>query len=219
LPRPQQRLIRPCPACGKDMGFVTLRKWERPNYKKRLDYETGQKYTDFESPIMKKTLPYEKGPIPEEVKSAMYDAILSVNKEILFWTTFTHILKEKNFFETYPDIIGNAVYYGRGIQVATDLIRSLNLHDKRSKLHFVDLLNISLLIRNHSYHEVAKKFGVSIKFIKIKESLVLQQAEAICKYMPGYIEFRKRINQILETDRELREKFMKYAERSYGKSE
>ena len=43
---------------------------------------------DHESPIMKKTLPYEKGTVPEEVKFSIYDAKLSANKEMLFWKTF-----------------------------------------------------------------------------------------------------------------------------------
>jgi hypothetical protein len=194
------------------MGFVTLRRWSRPDYKKRMDYETYQKYTDFDSPVMKKTLPYENGMVPEEVRSAMYDTVLSVNKEIVFWETVKHILDEKEFINGYPEIIENAVFYGLGLRISADLMRSLKPNDKRSKLHFGDLLNISMLIKSHSYREVAKNFGVSIKFIKNNESQILQKAEAICRYMPGYIEFKKKIYQILETDRKLREKFVEHAE-------
>jgi hypothetical protein len=54
---------------------------------------------------------------------------------------------------------------------------------------------------------------VSIKYIKNNESQVLQQAEVICRYMPGYKEFKQKIIQILATDEGLREKFSKYLER------
>ena len=212
MPRLQQTLIRPCPACGENVGFVTLRKWSRPNYKEKLDYETNQRYTDFDSPIMKKTLPYENGMVPDEVSSAMYDAKLATSKEIAFWKTVKFILKEKEFTNNYPGITENAVFYGQGMGVAANLLRSLKLSDKRTKLHFGDLLNISLLIRSHSYREVAKKFGVSIKFIKNNESQVLQQAEDICRYMPGHIEFKQKIIQILANDEGLREKFSKHLE-------
>jgi hypothetical protein len=212
LPRPQERLISPCPACGKNMGFVTLRRWSRPDYKERLDYETHQKYKDFDSPVMKKTLPYENGTVPDEVSSAMYDAKLATSKEIVFLKTVKYILKDEEFINNYPEITENAVFYGLGMRASTDLMRSLKFSDKRTKLQFGDLLNISMLIMSRSYREVAKKFGVSIKFIKNNESQVVQQAEVICRYMPGYIEFRKKIFQILATDEGIREKFSKYLE-------
>jgi hypothetical protein len=84
LSRHRQQLAKPCPLCGKELGFVYFQTWVRSHHREKRDYNTGLKYTDYEHPLKKKLL---SEPDPVEV-------ILSegnqhfVNSYLKIWEAF-----------------------------------------------------------------------------------------------------------------------------------
>ena len=81
------------------MGFVYLRTWAKSNYKKKIDYETGEKYIDHDYPVKKKLL---QEPDPIEVILSAGDFRL-VNSYFEIWRALREIISP--MFEKYHDLI------------------------------------------------------------------------------------------------------------------
>ena len=146
MPRQKQQLAKPCPRCGRDTGFVYLQTWVRPYNKKKIDYNTGLKYIDYEHPVKKKLL---QEPDPVEV-------ILSegnqqfVNSYFKIWEAFRDIIplmfeKYRQLFEAgeYQEV--DITFVTKGIDIlhkALTPFSSKPFPDKRS-IYGLDFLQWS----------------------------------------------------------------------------
>jgi hypothetical protein len=214
LPRHRQQLAKPCPQCGREQGFVYLQTWVRP-YKKKIDYNTGLKYIDYEHPLKKKLL---SEPDPLEV-------ILSegnqqfINSYLKIWEALRDIIplmfgKYRQSFEEgeYQEV--DITFVTKGIDIlykALTPFSSKPLPDNRSiyGLDFSQWSGIALYTKRHSYREAARKFGLSVNRMKRQLKLTDAVAEEFATYLPNLIWFISKMKRlkIMSTDMELKSQF------------
>src|SRR5687767_5540026 len=98
MPRRRQQLAKPCPKCGSDMGFVYLQTWTKSNYRKKIDYESGEKYFDYDHPVRKKLLRE-----PDRIEVILSEGLkCSINSYFKILMIFRDIIP--SIFEKYHDL-------------------------------------------------------------------------------------------------------------------
>ena len=222
MPRRRQQLTKPCPKCGSDIGFVYLQTWAKSNYKKKIDYETGEKYLDYDDPVKKKLL----------VESDPIEVILSegdrcqVNSILRIWMAFKDVVPQ--LCEKYRDLLMtgelekkvdiNSITKGIDLLPKTltplsprSMDASGSFYDNRS-IYGMDLLqwfDIARSAQDHSYRETARKSGMSVNSMKKQLNKINATAGEIvmhCSHLSQFIS-RMRDLKILSSDNELRSQF------------
>ena len=80
------------------MGFVYLQTWTKSNYKKKIDYESGEKYLDYNDPVRKKLLQE-----PDRIEIMLSEGHkCSVNSYFRIWMAYRDIIP--SIFERYHDL-------------------------------------------------------------------------------------------------------------------
>jgi len=180
LPRQKQQLVRPCPKCGRNMGFVYLRRWSRSNYKQKIDYN-GNKYLDYDDPVKKKLIQE-----PDPVEAILSEGNMSlVRSYVQIWKEFKDLLPQ--IFEKYPQLFPSESRYREDVMRMIDVIpKSLTplsspsfnskhyLPDKRSiyGLDFLKWSEIYIFSKRHSLRETAKRYSRSVNGIKSQIKLI-----------------------------------------------
>jgi hypothetical protein len=215
LPRQKQQLVKPCPKCGRNKGFVTLRKSTRPDYKKKVDYN-GNKYLDYDDPIKKKLI---QEPDPVEVILAEGDLSL-VRSQLEIYREFGNLIPQ--IFKRYPQLFPSVSGYREAVTRMIDFIPktltplsspSFNskhcLPDKRSIYGFDyrQWSEISVFSMRHSLRETAKKYGLSVNGMKRQMRAIEDFTDEIISCGPALHDFLSKSKMILSTDEELRSKF------------
>jgi hypothetical protein len=214
-------LAEPCPKCGSDMGFVYLQTWTKSNYKKKIDYESGEKYLDYNDPVRKKLLQE-----PDRIEIMLSEGHkCSVNSYFKIWMAFKEIVPQ--MFEKYHDLFQTGELEGIDINSVTKgidiLLKFLTPFSSRSvdgsgtffdnrSIYGLDLLqwlNIAQYARVHSYRETAKKWGLSINRMKKQLKETNMTAEEIVMHVLNLMRFILIMKElkILSSDVELRSRF------------
>jgi len=232
LPRQKQQLVKPCPRCGRDTGFVYLRKWSRSNYKQKIDYN-GNKYLDYDDPVKKKLI-QEPDPV---------EAILSEGS-MIFVRSYLQIMKEfrdlvPEIFKKYPQLFPSSGYeelniesVRRGIDVIPRTLTPLSspsfdnnfIPDKRSRYYGLDFFHwseIGIFSARHSFRKTAKKFNLSVNGIRKQMPVIDQFAKEIINYVQDFLRFLSivKMSKIMSTDEELRSRYHAICETIIKKSE
>jgi hypothetical protein len=222
LPRHRQKLAKPCPKCGSDVGFVYLQTWTKSDYKKKIDYESGEKYLDYNDPVRKKLLQE-----PDRIEIMLSEGHkCSVNSYFKIWMAFREIVSP--MFEKYHDLFqaGESEEFDinsviKGIDVLLKFLspfssRSVggsgSFFDNRS-IYGLDLLqwfDIANYARVHSYRETARKSGLSTNRMKKQLEEINMIAEEIALHVPNLMRFIKKMEElkIFSIDVELRSQWM-----------
>jgi hypothetical protein len=222
LPQRRQQLAKPCPKCGSDVGFVYLQTWAKSNYKKKLDYESGEKYLDYNDPVRKKLLLE-----PDRIEIILSEGHrCSVNSYFKIWMALREIISP--MFEKYYDLFQageseeiniNSVI--KGIDVlfkfpspfsSRSVGESESFFDNRS-IYGLDLLqwfDIARYSKLHSYRETARKWGLSTNRMKKQLEVINTIAEENVTHVFNLMRFIKKMKdlKILSFDDELGSQFM-----------
>jgi hypothetical protein len=222
LPRRRQQLAKPCPKCGSNIGFVYLQTWAKPNYKKKIDYESGGKYLDYDNPVRKKLLQE-----PDRIEIILSEGYKrSVKSYFKVWRAFREIISPA--FEKYHDLFQageqqefdiNSVI--RGIDVlfkfpspfsSRSMGGSGSFFDNRSVfgLDLIQWFDIARYARVHSYRETARKSGLSTNRMKKQLEEINMIAEEIAFHVPNLMRFIKKMKElkIFSFDVQLRSQWM-----------
>jgi hypothetical protein len=213
LPRHRQQLAKPCPLCGKEQGFVHFQTWTRSYHRKKIDYNTGMKYIDYEHTPKKKLL---SEPDPLEVILSE-GSLQFVNSYLKIWEVFRDIIPL--MFEKYRQSFRNGeevdiTFVTRGIEIlhkAYTPFSSKPLTDKRSVygLDFLQWSGIAMYSKRHSFRETATRFGLSVNSMKRQLRMTDAVAEEFVTYIPNLLWFILKMKRlkIMSTDMELKSQF------------
>jgi len=222
LPRRRQQLAKPCPKCGRNVGFVYLQTWTKSNYKKKIDYESGEMYLDYDDPVRKK-LPQE----PDRMEIILFEGHKrSVDSYFKIWIAFREIIlpmfrKYHDLFQAggWEEIEINSVTKGIDILLkfpspfsSRPVDRSESFFDNRS-IYGYDLLqwiDIARIAKKHSYRETARRWGLSTNRMKKQLEEINTTAEEIAIHVSNLMRFIIKMKElkILSFDVELRAQFM-----------
>jgi hypothetical protein len=204
------------------MGFVYLQTWTKSNYKKKIDYESGEKYLDYNDPVRKKLLQE-----PDRIEIILSEGYkCSVNSYFKIWMALREIISP--MFEKYHDLFQageseeidiNSVIKGIDLlfkfptPFSSRSVRgSESFFDNRS-IYGLDLLqwfDIARYSRVHSYRETSRKWGLSTNRMKKQLEKINPIAEEIVTHVFNLMRFIKKMKDlmILSFDVELRSQFM-----------
>jgi hypothetical protein len=204
------------------MGFVYLQTWAKSNYKKKIDYESGEKFLDYNDPVRKKLLQE-----PDRIEIMLSEGHkCSVNSYFKIWMALREIISP--MFEKYYDLFQageseeidiNSII--KGIDVlfkfpspfsSRSVGGSESFFDNRS-IYGLDLLqwfDIAKNARVHSYRETARKSGLSANRMKKQLEEINMIAEEIALHVPNLMRFIKKMKElkIFSIDVELRSQWM-----------
>jgi hypothetical protein len=208
-------LVKPCPKCGRNTGFVYLRKWTRPYYKKKVDYN-GNKYLDYSDPVKKKI-----NQEPDPIEVILADGYLSFVRSYLeIWKEFRDLLPR--IFEKYPQLFRSESGYREAITKMIDFIpktltplssASFNskryLPDKRSiyGLDYAQWSEIGIFSAKHSLRETAKRYGLSVNRIRNQTEVNERLSKEVFSCAPAFLDFKLKMKMIMSADEELRSRF------------
>jgi hypothetical protein len=215
LPRQKQQLVKPCPKCGRNTGFVYLRKWTRPNYKKKVDYN-GNKYLDYDSPVKKKLIEE-----PDPVEVILADGGLSfVRSKLEIYKEYRKLVPK--IFERHPQLFPSENGYLEAVIRMIDLIpKTLTplsspsfdnksyTPNKRSRygLDFLEWSEIYIFSKRHSFRETAKRYGLSVNGIKRQLRAIEDFSEEIISCGLALHDFQPKAKMVMSIDEELRSQF------------
>jgi hypothetical protein len=216
LPRQKQQLVKPCPKCGRNTGFVYLRKWTRPNYKKKVDYN-GNKYLDYDNPVKKKLI---QEPDPVEVILANGSLSL-VRSQLEIYKEYRNLIPK--IFEKHPQLFPSESGYREAVTRMIDFIpktltplsspsfdNNSYIPDKRSiyGLDLFEWLEIYTFSKSHSLRETAKRYGLSVNGMKRQMRVIEDFSEGIIPCALALLDFLPKSKMIMSTDEELRSQFL-----------
>jgi hypothetical protein len=200
------------------MGFVYLQRWTKPNYRRKIDYESGGKYFDYDDPVRKKLLQQ-----PDRIEIILSEGYgSSVNSYFNIWMAFREIIspvfeKYHNLFQAgeQEEIDINSVKKGIDILFkfpspfsSRSVGESGSFFDNRS-MYGLDLLqwfDIAKYTTVHSYRETANRWGLSTNRMKKQLEQINMTAEEIVTHVPNLMRFIKKMKElkIFSFDVELR---------------
>ena len=215
MPRHRQQVAKPCPLCGKEQGFVYYQTWTRSYRREKIDYNTGQKYIDYEHTPKKKLLS-EPDPIEVILSEGNQHFVSSYLK---IWEAFRDIIpsmfeKHRQLFQAgeYQEV--DITFVTRGIDIlykALTPFSSKAVLDKRSiyGLDFLHWSGIAMFAKRHSYRETATRFGLSVNSMKRQLKMTDAVAEEFATYLPNLMWFIAKMKRlkIISTDVELKSQF------------
>jgi hypothetical protein len=208
-------LVKPCPKCGRNTGFVTLRMSTRPNYKKKVDYN-GNKYLDYDDPIKRKLIQE-----PDRVEVILAEGgLIFVRSYLEIWKEFKELLPR--IFEKYNQLFPSESWYREAVTKMIDLIpKTLTplsspsftskryVPDKRSLygLDYHQWSEIGIFSARHSLRETAKKYGLSVNRLRSQLEVIEDFSKEIISCAPAFLDFKLKMKMIMLTDAELRSRY------------
>jgi hypothetical protein len=203
------------------MGFVYLQTWAKSNYKKKIDYESGEKYIDYDHPVRKKLLRQ-----PDRIDIILSEGLRSfINSYFKILMAFRDMIP--SIFEKHHDLFQteelekidiNSVTKGINVLFkfltpfsSRSMDESRSFFDNRSMygLDLLEWLNIAQYAEGHSYRETARKWGLSTNRMKkqLKEINTTAEENAIHFYNLMRFILKMKELRILSLDVELGSQF------------
>lgn len=201
------------------MGFVYLQTWAKPNYKKKIDYQSGEKYVDYDHPVRKKLL-RQPDRIDIILSEGLKSSVNSYFKILMAFRDMIPLIFEKHhsLFQTeeLEKIDINSIT--KGINVLFKFLtpfssRSMDesFFDNRSIYgrDLLEWLNIAQYSEGHSYRETARKWGLSTNRMKKQLKEINTTSEEIIIHVYNLIRFILKMKElrILSMDVELGPQF------------